>query len=132
MADAQLPAISGPRDAPSFNIRSLTGLFLGLVVFAILNVALTLFVLDRNNLLHPPEIVSVDAATMVMAFVASQDSDISESELQSKIVALNSNLDAAMARYAQSRGVVVVNSAAVLGGTRDVTQDVLADLGALQ
>ena len=67
-----------------------------------------------------------------MGFVATKGEDVSEQEWQSRILSIRANLDEIMATLANERGVIVVNSAAVLGGTRDVTPDMLASLGLQQ
>lgn len=115
-----------------FNIRFLIGLLAAAGVLAILNLALTLYILDRNNLLTPREIVSINAADMLMGFVAAQDPSISEDELKARIVRLNGALDSLILDFAARNDLVVVNSAAVLGGTRDVTPLLLSQLGMIQ
>ncbi|WP_342075153.1 TrbI F-type domain-containing protein [Yoonia sp. SS1-5] len=111
---------------------TLIGITVSAVVLTAINVAITLTIMDRYGLLHAPEIVSIDAANMVMGFVAAQDPGISEEDLQQRIRSLNANLDGVIATFARERGVIVVNSAAVLGGTRDVTPEMLASLGLSQ
>ncbi len=115
-----------------FNINFIIGTCLAATALAAINVAITLWILERNDLLRAPEIVSIDAANMVMGFVAAQDPDVSQEALQARIRNLNAGLDGAIADFAQERGVIVVNSAAVLGGTRDVTPEMLAALGLKQ
>ena len=114
------------------NISLLIRAGLAATALAVVNVALTIWILDRNDLLHAPEIVSIDAADMVVGFVAAQDPDVSQEELQARIRNLNAGLDDAIADFAEERGVIVVNAAAVLGGTRDVTPEMLAVLGVVQ
>lgn len=116
----------------TFNISTIIRYAFTGVALVVLNLAVTLAVLDYNGLLRTPEIVSLDAANMVLGFVSAQDPDVTEDVLQARIRSLNANLDGVIASYAQDRGVIVVNSAAVLGGTRDVTGDVLAALGIVQ
>lgn len=99
-----------------------------LVLTVIVNLAVTLFFLDRYDLLGDREIVSVNAADTLMAFVASQDPTISSEELEARVKQLNSNIDAMIQGFATERGVIVVNSAAVLAGARDATGDLLAHL----
>ena len=115
-----------------FNINFIISAFLAATALAAINVALTLWILDRNDLLRVPEIVSIDAADMVMGFVAAQDPEVSQDALHARILNLNAGLDGAIADFAKERGVIVVNSAAVLGGTRDVTPEMLAALGLKQ
>lgn len=115
-----------------FNIRFIIGLFCAACVFAILNLALTLLVLDRSGNLTSREIVSINAADMVMGFVASQDPSISEEELKAKVLQLNQSLDPIISAFAAENNLIVVNSAAVLGGTRDITPAMLASLGLKQ
>ena len=67
-----------------------------------------------------------------MGFVATKGEDVSEQEWQSRILSIRANLDEIMATLANERGVIVVNSAAVLGGTREVTPDMRASLGLQQ
>lgn len=130
MAEVSLPAtVQAPS---SFGIRSVLGLLAAAIALTVINVAITLTVLDRYGFLNSQEVVSLDAATMIMGFVAAQGEDVSEQELQSRILSLNANLDEIIATFANERGVIVVNSAAVLGGTRDVTPDMLASLGLQQ
>lgn len=130
MAETSLPAtVTAPS---SFGIKSVLSLLAAAVALTVINVAITLTVLDRYGFLKNQEVVSLDAATMIMGFVAAQGADVSEEELQSRIRALNANLDEIVATFANERGVIVVNSAAVLGGTRDVTPDMLASLGLQQ
>lgn len=107
----------------------IVGLLFGAAALVVVNVAVTLAVLDRNGLLGAPEIVSLNAADMVVGFIAAQGADVSEDDLEARIRTLNANLDGAIATFAEERGIVVVNSAAVLGGTRDVTPELLAALG---
>lgn len=109
--------------------KSILGVLLAALVFTVLNVAVTLAVLDRNGLLASPEIVSLSAADMVVGFVAAQDPGLSQDDLEARIRVLNANLDSAIAAFAAERGIIVVNSAAVLGGARDVTPELLAALG---
>ena len=130
MAEVSLPAtVQAPS---SFGIRSVLGLLAAAIALTVINVAITLTVLDRYGFLNSQEVVSLDAATMIMGFVAAQGEDVSEQELQSRILSLYANLDEIIATFANERGVIVVNSAAVLGGTRDVTPDMLASLGLQQ
>lgn len=121
---ANLPVVY-QADAPSssFMILLLSG-------FAIctLNLAITLFVLDHYDLLGGREIVSVNAADTLMAFVASQDPTISSEELERRVKALNVNIDAEIDHFANQRGVIVVNSAAILAGARDATGELLGHL----
>jgi len=119
-------------DANHINMSTLFGACFVAVALLVLNLAVTLSVLDRYGLLQNREIVSINAANMVMGFVAAQDARISEEELQLRVRALNQSLDAVIGTFAQNRNLIVVNSAAVLGGTRDVTGDVLAHLGVVQ
>jgi len=94
----------------------------------ILNLALTLFVLDRHGHLRTPEIVSINAPALIREFVATQEVGVSDQELQDRIRTLNQSLDGAIDAFAVERNVIVVSSTAALGGTRDVTADVLASL----
>lgn len=119
-------------DVKEINIRTLTGLAAFGLLLIVVNLAVTLWVLDRNGFLEKREIVSIDAANMVMGFVAAQDPNVSEAVLERRIRALNEGLDGAIRTFAADRNVIVVNSAAVLGGTRDVTPDMLAALGLSQ
>ena len=63
-----------------------------------------------------------------MAFVASQDPTISAEELAARVKDLNATIDARIERFASERGVIVVNSAAVLAGMRDATGELLSHL----
>lgn len=92
------------------------------------NLAVTLFVLDHYKLLSDREIVSINAADTLMAFVASQDPTISAEELAARVKDLNATIDARIERFASERGVIVVNSAAVLAGMRDATGELLSHL----
>ena len=97
-----------------------------------MNVAITLTVLDRTGNLGRPEIVSIDAADLIRGFVDAQGRDVSDEELQARVRALNANLDPIVQAYARERGLMIVNSAAVLGGVRDITPDLLQQTGLLQ
>ena len=119
-------------DTNPITMSTLIGACFAGAALLVLNLAVTLSVLDLYGLLQNREIVSINAADMVMGFVAAQDATISEEELQLRVRALNQNLDQVIGAFAQERNVIVVNSAAVLGGTRDVTGDVLAHLGVVQ
>lgn len=116
----------------SFNITNLIGLLAGAACFALVNVAITLTVLDRTGNLGRPEIVSIDAANLIRGFVDAQGRDVSDEELQARVRALNANLDPIVQAYASERGLMIVNSAAVLGGARDITPDLLQQTGLLQ
>ena len=115
-----------------FNITNLIGLLAGAACFDLVNVAITLTVLDRTGNLGRPEIVSIDAADLIRGFVDAQGRDVSDEELQARVRALNANLDPIVQAYARERGLMIVNSAAVLGGVRDITPDLLQQTGLLQ
>ena len=112
-----------------FNITSLIGVIATMLVMVLINVAVTLVVLDRTGNLNRPEIVSIDAADLIRNFVAAQGPEISEAELQTRVRLLNANFDQLAAAYAAERGLLIVNAAAVLGGTRDVTAELLQNTG---
>ncbi|MEJ8563434.1 TrbI F-type domain-containing protein [Yoonia sp. GPGPB17] len=115
-----------------FNITNLIGFLGGAACFALVNVAITLTVLDRTGNLGRPEIVSIDAADLIRGFVDAQGRDVSDEELQARVRVLNANLDPIVQAYASERGLMIVNSAAVLGGVRDITPDLLQQTGLLQ
>ncbi len=115
-----------------FNITNLISLLAGAACFALVNVAITLTVLDRTGNLGRPEIVSIDAADLIRGFVDAQGRDVSDEELQARVRVLNANLDPIVRAYASERGLMIVNSAAVLGGVRDITPDLLQQTGLLQ
>jgi len=116
----------------SFNITTLISLFAVAAVLAIVNVAITLTVLDRTGNLARPEVVSVDAAELIKGFVEAQGRGVSDEELQARVRALNANVDQLIQAYATERQLLVVNSAAVLGGVRDITPEFLINTGLLQ
>ena len=116
----------------SFNITTLISLFAVAAVLAIVNVAITLTVLDRTGNLARPEIVSVDAAELIKGFVAAQGRGVSDEELAARVRVLNANVDQLIQAYATERQLLVVNSAAVLGGVRDITPEFLINTGLLQ
>ena len=115
-----------------FNITTLISLMAVAVVLALVNVAITLTVLDRTGNLARPEIVSVDAAELIKGFVAAQGRGVSDEELQARVRVLNANVDQLIQAYATERQLLVVNSAAVLGGVRDITPEFLINTGLLQ
>lgn len=115
-----------------FNITVLIGLTATAACFAIVNVAITLTVLDRTGNLSRPEIVSVDAADLIKGFVEAQGRGVSDEELQARVRLLNANVDQLIQAYAAERQLLVVNSAAVLGGVRDITPEFLINAGLLQ
>lgn len=115
-----------------FNITNLIGVLTVAACFALVNVAITLTVLDSTGNLGRPEIVSIDAADLIRGFVDAQGRDVSDEELQARVRALNANLDPIVQAYASERGLMIVNSAAVLGGVRDITPDLLQQTGLLQ
>ncbi len=115
-----------------FNITNLIGFLAAAVCFALVNVAITLTVLDRTGNLGRPEVVSIDAADLIRSFVNAQGRDVSDEELQARVRALNANLDPIVQAYAIERGLMIVNSAAVLGGVRDITPELLQQTGLLQ
>lgn len=131
-AKFELTTVPDEINVNSINITTIMRLGFSALVLVVINLAVTLGILDHYGLLQKQEIVSLDAADMVLGFVASQGPDASEEELAAGIQNLNANLDQAVQQFAQSRGVIVVNSAAVLGGTRDVTPDMLTALGLAQ
>jgi hypothetical protein len=118
-------------EQPQHRFGVLTVLF-GSIVLAIVNVAVTLIVLDMSGNLGRQEIVSIDAADLIKGFVAAQGPDVSDDELQARIRALNANIDPLIRAYAAERNLLVVNAAAVLGGVRDVTPDLLHQTGLVQ
>ena len=115
-----------------FNITTLISLLAVAAVLAIVNVAITLTVLDRTGNLARPEIVSVDAAELIKGFVAAQGRGVSDEELAARVRVLNANVDQLIQAYATERQLLVVNSAAVLGGARDITPEFLINTGLLQ
>ncbi len=115
-----------------FNITNFIGLLSAAACFALVNVAITLTVLDRTGNLGRPEVVSIDAADLIRSFVNAQGRDVPDEELQARVRALNANLDPIVQAYAIERGLMIVNSAAVLGGVRDITPELLQQTGLLQ
>ena len=115
-----------------FNIRNLIGFFAGATCFALVNVAITLTVLDRSGNLGHPEVVSIDAVDLIRAFVDAQGREVSDEELQARVRVLNANLEPVVQAYAMERGLVIVSSAAALGGVRDVTPEFLQTTGLLE
>ncbi len=115
-----------------FNITNLIGFLAAAACFALVNVAITLTVLDRTGNLGRPEVVSIDAADLIRSFVNAQGRDVSDEELQARVRVLNANLDPIVQAYAIERGLMIVNSAAVLGGVRDITPELLQQTGLLQ
>jgi len=115
-----------------FNITNIIGFFAAAACFALVNVAITLTVLDRTGNLGRPEVVSIDAADLIRSFVNAQGRDVSDEELQARVRVLNANLDPIVEAYAIERGLMIVNSAAVLGGVRDITPELLQQTGLLQ
>lgn len=99
-----------------------------LAVTVAINLALTFYLFDRYGFLEEREIVSINAADTLVAFVASQDPSVTSDELAARVKDLNNKIDAQIEKFAFERGVIVVNSAAVLAGARDVTGDLLATL----
>ena len=120
------------RHADTFNIINLIGFLAAAACFALVNVAITLTILERTGNLGRPEIVSIDAADLIRGFVDAQGRDVSDEELQARVRALNANLDPIVEAYARERGLMIVNAAAVLGGVRDITPDLLHQTGLLQ
>lgn len=118
-------------DVNVFNITNLIGLVSGGLLMVLINVAVTLVVLDQTGNLNRPEIVAVDAADLIRSFVAAQDVSLPEEELQARVRMLNANFDLLAATYASERGLLIVNSAAILGGARDVTSELLQSTGLL-
>lgn len=118
-------------DVNVFNITTLIGLVSGGLLMVLINVAVTLVVLDQTGNLNRPEIVAVDAADLIRSFVAAQDVSLPEEELQARVRVLNANFDLLAATYASERGLLIVNSAAILGGARDVTSELLQSTGLL-
>lgn len=118
-------------DVKVFNITNLIGLVSGGLLMVLINVAVTLVVLDQTGNLNRPEIVAVDAADLIRSFVAAQDVSLPEEELQARVRVLNANFDLLAATYASERGLLIVNSAAILGGARDVTSELLQSTGLL-
>ncbi|MBF9052269.1 TrbI F-type domain-containing protein [Roseobacter sp. HKCCD9010] len=119
-------------NADSFNITNIIGYFAGTVCLALVNVAITLTLLERTGNLGRPEVVSIDAADLIRAFVDAQGSAVSDEELQARVRVLNANLDPIVQAYAREHGLVIVSSDAVLAGIRDVTSEVLYNTGLLQ
>lgn len=118
-------------DVNVFNITTLIGLVSGGLLMVLINVAVTLVVLDQTGNLNRPEIVAVDAADLIRSFVAAQDVSLPEEELLARVRVLNANFDLLAATYASERGLLIVNSAAILGGARDVTSELLQSTGLL-
>ncbi len=114
-----------------FNIRQIISFLAGAACFALVNVAITLTVLDRSGNLGHPEVVSIDAADLIRTFVDAQGRDVSDEELQARVRVLNANLEPIVQAYAMERGLVIVSSAAALGGVRDVTPEFLHNAGLL-
>lgn len=104
----------------------------GAIVLSIVNVAVTLIVLDKTGNLGRQEIVSIDAADLIKGFVSAQSPDVTDDELQGLIRALNANIDPLIEAYAAERNLLVVNAAAILGGARDITPDLLLETGLVQ
>lgn len=129
MADDGADKVS---DADSINIIKVIGLAGAVIAFALVNVAITLMVLKHSGNLGRPEVVSIDAADLIRGFVDAQRPDVSDEELQARIRVLNANLDPIVQAYAREHGLVIVNSAVVLAGIRDVTSELLHDTGLLQ
>ncbi|WP_299751885.1 TrbI F-type domain-containing protein [uncultured Tateyamaria sp.] len=118
-------------DTDSFNIIKIIGFAGGAVAFALVNVAITLTVLKHSGNLGHPEVVSIDAVDLIRAFVDAQGRDVSDEELQARVRVLNANLEPIVQAYAMERGLVIVSSAAALGGVRDVTPEFLHNAGLL-
>lgn len=114
------------------DIRYILRLTLSGVVLLACNLAVTLVVLDYAGLLERPEIVSVNAADMLTGFVVAQDPDISEEDLARRLREMNAGLEEAIDRVARDHNLIVVNSAAVLAGPRDITPQMLAFMGVSQ
>ena len=129
MADDGADKVS---DADSIDIIKVIGLAGAAVAFALVNVAITLMVLKHSGNLGRPEVVSIDAADLIRGFVDAQGPDVSDEELQARVRVLNANLDPIVQAYAREHGLVIVNSAVVLAGIRDVTSEVLQNTGLLQ
>ena len=104
----------------------------GAACFALVNVAITLTVLDRTGNLGRPEIVSIDAADLIRGFVDAQGRDVSDEELQARVRVLNANFVPIVQAYPRDHGLIIVNSAAARGGVRDITAVLLQQTVLLQ
>jgi len=111
-------------DQSKINISFLIGCIAAACVFACFNLALTLYVLDARGS-NEPQVVTVNAADMMLKAMSSVDPSITEEELASFVKSMNAELGGVVTRIAAENNLIVVNSASVLSGAPDITDVVL-------
>jgi len=109
------------------NISFLIGGLAAACVFAAANLALTLYVMDQRGSADP-QIVTINAADMMLKAMSTVDPSITEEQLSTYVRAMNTSLGDVVTRFAAQNNVIVVNSASVLSGAPDVTDNVLLAL----
>jgi len=114
-------------DRPRFNISLIIGGLAAACVFAAANLALTLYVLDQRGGTSP-QIVSINAADMMLMAMSTVDPSITEEDLSRYVRTMNSELGDVVTRFAAENNLIVINSASVLSGAPDVTDNVLRAL----
>jgi len=115
----------------SLNISSILGTGALIVGTLAVNALVTNHLMQKRQSTQAPLLVTVNSADMLMGFVASRDPDISDVEIKAQAAEFSRDLDGVLARFAQENNLLIVNSAAVVTGARDVTPAVLRSLGML-
>lgn len=113
----------------SFNISSIIGSAALIVGTLAVNAFLTDHLMKQRLATDTPMVVTVNAADMLMGFVASRDPNISPAEIEAQAKAFNANLDGYLSDFAEQNNLLIVNSAAIVSGAPDVTAAVLQSIG---
>lgn len=107
-----------------FNITTLIGFLAVGVALICVNLFLSVRVIDAR-LAVQPQVVTVNSADLILKAVSMVGTDVSEDELASYVRAMNNSLGDVVRQISADHNVIVVNSASVLSGAPDVTDDVL-------
>ena len=89
-----------------------------------INLFLTVRTIDAR-LASQPRVVTVNSADLILKAVSAVEPDVSEDELSNYVRAMNNELGDVVRQISLENNVIVVNSASVLSGAPDVTDDVL-------
>lgn len=106
------------------NIMNLIGLLAIVVATVCINLFLTLRTLDVRFAGHP-RVVTVNSADLILKAISSVEPDVSEEDLSAYVRSMNNALGDVVRQISLENNVIVVNSASVLSGAPDVTDDVL-------
>jgi len=80
----------------------------------------------------PQRIVMIDPARAVLGFINDGRRDLPEAQYAEELKSFQAALEAEIERLYVEHGLIIVNSASVLGGAEDVTPQILRRVNRLQ